>query len=67
MMEPYRIKYVAEVLTGIAKRPESGPGYRIVQSPPILRHFNSTMEPVPLTELALGLDGQLSDRSHQVG
>ena len=41
-------EYVAEVLTGIAKHPESVPGYRIVHSPHVLRHFNSTMEPVPL-------------------
>ncbi|MGH3973551.1 MAG: tryptophanase [Pseudonocardiaceae bacterium] len=38
-------EYVAEVLTGIAKRPESVPGYRILHSAPILRPFNSTMEP----------------------
>lgn len=39
-------EYVAEVLTTIAKCPESVPGYRIVQSSPILRHFNSIMEPI---------------------
>jgi tryptophanase len=41
-------EYVAEVLTSIAKCPENVPGYRIVRSKPILRHFNSTMEPVHL-------------------
>ena len=39
-------EYVAEVLTGIAKHPENVPGYRLLHSPPILRHFNSTMEQV---------------------
>jgi len=39
-------EYVAQVLTGIAKDSKNVPGYRIVHSPPLLRHFNSTMEPV---------------------
>jgi tryptophanase len=39
-------EYVAEVLAGIAKRPELVPGYRIVQSAALLRHFNSRMEPI---------------------
>lgn len=40
-------EYVAEVLTGIAKHRDSVPGYHIVHSTPLLRHFNSTMKPVP--------------------
>ncbi|MEV6897041.1 tryptophanase [Amycolatopsis sp. NPDC051372] len=38
--------YVAEILGDIAKNPESVPGYRIVEAPKILRHFNLTMAPV---------------------
>jgi tryptophanase len=41
------LNYVADVLTAIAKNPEQVPGYRIVDAPPILRHFNLRMEPVP--------------------
>ncbi len=41
-------EYVAEVLAAIAKRPESVPGYRIVESPPLLRHFNSRMKPMAI-------------------
>jgi tryptophanase len=41
-------EYVAETLAAIAKRPESVPGYRMVETTPILRHFNSRMEPVPM-------------------
>ncbi|AHH96257.1 tryptophanase [Kutzneria albida] len=39
-------EYVAEVLAGIAKRPESVPGYRLTHSPALLRHFNCRLEPV---------------------
>ncbi|MFI5605654.1 tryptophanase [Amycolatopsis sp. NPDC051903] len=38
--------YVAEILGDIAKSPESVPGYRIVDAPKILRHFNLKMAPV---------------------
>ncbi|WP_020663269.1 tryptophanase [Amycolatopsis benzoatilytica] len=38
--------YVAEILGDIAKNPEQVPGYRIVDAPKILRHFNLRMEPV---------------------
>jgi tryptophanase len=41
------LEYVAEVLASIAKNPERVPGYRIVEAPPILRHFNLRMAPVP--------------------
>jgi tryptophanase len=41
--------YVAEVLADIAKAPERVPGYRIVEAPPALRHFNLRMAPdVPM-------------------
>ncbi|MBV8994137.1 MAG: tryptophanase, partial [Pseudonocardiales bacterium] len=49
-------EYVAEVLSGIAEQPEIVPGYRIVQSPLILRHFNSTMEPI-LPHVPPGISG----------
>lgn len=38
--------YVAEILGDIAKNPERVPGYRIVEAPKILRHFNLRMAPV---------------------
>lgn len=37
--------YVAEVLAGIAKDPGRVPGYRIVDAPATLRHFNLRMAP----------------------
>ncbi|WP_433172207.1 tryptophanase [Actinoallomurus sp. CA-150999] len=40
------LEYVAEVVAAVAKRAESVPGYRLVTVPPILRHFNATLEPV---------------------
>ncbi|WP_018686627.1 tryptophanase [Actinokineospora enzanensis] len=40
------LEYVAEVLAEIAKAPERVPGYRIVESPPLLRHFNCRVEPI---------------------
>jgi tryptophanase len=39
-------EYVAETLATIAKNPEIVPGYRMVETTPMLRHFNSRMEPV---------------------
>jgi tryptophanase len=39
-------EYVAEVLGHIAKSPDRVPGYRIVDAPKILRHFNLKMAPV---------------------
>ncbi|RLK54270.1 tryptophanase [Actinokineospora cianjurensis] len=41
------LEYVAEVVAEIAKNPERVPGYRMVSSPPLLRHFNCRVEPVP--------------------
>ncbi|WP_199440360.1 tryptophanase [Umezawaea beigongshangensis] len=41
------LEYVAETLAQIAKRPERVPGYRLVESPPILRHFKCRLEQVP--------------------
>ncbi|OLR92050.1 tryptophanase [Actinokineospora bangkokensis] len=40
------LEYVAEVLAEIAKDPGSVPGYRVVEAPPLLRHFNCVVEPV---------------------
>jgi tryptophanase len=40
------LEYVAEILEGIAKNPESVPGYRLVEAPVLLRHFNCRLEPV---------------------
>ncbi|HKS44855.1 MAG TPA: tryptophanase [Amycolatopsis sp.] len=34
------LEYVADVLASIAKNPEQVPGYRVVDAPPVLRHFN---------------------------
>lgn len=34
------LEYVADVLSGIAKNPEQVPEYRVVDAPPVLRHFN---------------------------
>ncbi|GIM90372.1 tryptophanase [Paractinoplanes toevensis] len=39
-------EYVAETLAGIAKDPERITGYRIVSTPPILRHFKVRLEPL---------------------
>jgi tryptophanase len=43
------LEYVAEVLAGIAKEPERVGGYRVVSSPPLLRHFKVRLEPVAET------------------
>ncbi|GLZ38823.1 tryptophanase [Actinokineospora sp. NBRC 105648] len=40
------LEYVAEVLAEIAQHPERVPGYRIVEAPALLRHFNCRVEPV---------------------
>ncbi|MEV4733746.1 tryptophanase [Saccharopolyspora sp. NPDC049426] len=40
------LEYVGEVLAEIAKNPESVPGYRITENPPILRHFRCRTEPL---------------------
>ncbi|WP_213450701.1 tryptophanase [Rhizomonospora bruguierae] len=40
-------EYVATVLAGIAKAPERVRGYRILSSPPLLRHFKVRLEPLP--------------------
>lgn len=40
------LEYVADVLASIAKDPESVPAYRVVEAPPILRHFNLRLERV---------------------
>ncbi|KAA9149190.1 tryptophanase [Amycolatopsis acidicola] len=37
------LEYVADVLATIAKNPESVPQYRVVEAPPLLRHFNLKM------------------------
>lgn len=44
------LDYVGEVLNSIAAYPERVPGYRILEAPPILRHFNVRMKPLPVTD-----------------
>lgn len=44
------LEYVGEVLASIAEHPERVPGYRIVEAPPLLRHFNARMKPLPVTD-----------------
>lgn len=39
-------QYVASVIAQIAKAPERVQGYRVVSSPPLLRHFKVRLEPV---------------------
>ena len=39
--------YVAAILGGIAKTPERIRGYRVVSTPPVLRHFKVRLEPLP--------------------
>ena len=41
------VDYVGEVITAVAARAESIPGYRIVDQPRWLRHFTATLEPLP--------------------
>jgi tryptophanase len=41
------LEYVADVLAGIAERPERVSGYRITSAPRLLRHFKVRLEPVP--------------------
>ncbi|MEH0934545.1 tryptophanase [Micromonospora psammae] len=40
------LEYVAAILADIAKDPERVSGYRIVSSPPLLRHFKVRLEPL---------------------
>lgn len=43
------LEYVAATLAGIAKEPERVRGYRIVSTPPLLRHFKVRLAPLPIT------------------
>jgi tryptophanase len=40
------IDYVIEVVSSVAERASSLPGYRIVEEPPQLRHFTARFEPI---------------------
>jgi tryptophanase len=42
------IEYVGRVLVRVAKSAERIPGYRIVGSPAVPRHFRAKLEPVPI-------------------
>ncbi|MBV9313105.1 MAG: tryptophanase [Pseudonocardia sp.] len=41
------LEYVAEVIAEVASNPTRVPGYQMVEASPLLRHFNSRLEPVP--------------------
>jgi len=41
------LEYVGEILAKIAKDPERVPGYRLVEIPTLLRHFNCRLVPLP--------------------
>ncbi|MFJ8595210.1 hypothetical protein [Streptomyces sp. NPDC093598] len=41
------LNHVGEVLAATAEDAERIPGYRLVEQPPLLRHFRSRLEPVP--------------------
>ncbi|MGH3924821.1 MAG: tyrosine phenol-lyase, partial [Pseudonocardiaceae bacterium] len=41
------LEYVGEVLAKIAKDPERVPGYRFIEVPTLLRHFNCRLAPLP--------------------
>ncbi|WP_306921130.1 beta-eliminating lyase-related protein [Streptomyces luteogriseus] len=41
------LDYVGEVLAATVKDKERIPGYRLVEQPPLLRHFRCKLEPVP--------------------
>jgi|GEM_PF-47180 DMATS type aromatic prenyltransferase len=47
-------EYVATVLADIAKDPERVPGYRVVSSPPLLRHFKVRLAPKTAERVAAG-------------
>ncbi|MGH3923107.1 MAG: hypothetical protein ACRDTT_09610, partial [Pseudonocardiaceae bacterium] len=47
------LEYVGEVLASIAERPERVPGYRIVEAPPMLRHFNVRMKPLSVADASV--------------
>ncbi|KUN95682.1 tryptophanase [Streptomyces caeruleatus] len=42
------LNHVGEVLARTAKNRDKIPGYRLVRSSPVLRHFHSELEPLPL-------------------
>ncbi|MFI6097134.1 tryptophanase [Lentzea sp. NPDC051213] len=44
------LEYVAETIAAIARNPERMRGYRLVESPAILRHFKCRLEPVPASQ-----------------
>jgi tryptophanase len=46
------LEYVGEVLASIAAHAGRVPGYRIVEAPAMLRHFNSRIAPLPTVDTA---------------
>ncbi|MEV4227957.1 tryptophanase [Streptomyces bobili] len=44
---PGHLDHVGEVLAATVKTKERIPGYRLVEQPPLLRHFRCKLEPVP--------------------
>ncbi|WP_017240869.1 tryptophanase [Streptomyces sp. SS] len=48
------LDYVGEALGAVARRADALPGYRIVDAPPVLRHFSARLEP---TDRAAAVQG----------
>ncbi|MFE0378411.1 tryptophanase [Streptomyces inhibens] len=46
------LDYVGEALHAVARQAADLPGYRIIDAPPVLRHFQARLEPVPAASAA---------------